>query len=385
MSATTIEQPSNAAVSASSGALLRSLEAIKNIRALLLLGITFLSASVVAAGFVALGSKAGSMALPAFGGLLAMIIFFYGVSAVGILMMRQVQGNDQLSIKDAVLLSVFTSHRLLGVMILQGLVVLAAFFVLALVLYICKIPGIGPFLYTFVFPLSAVFMGVLVFSFIWVMLPLAGPAVWSGLSVFQVIARLLAITRHKLVLVVMLQFVLFLITGFAAGFIFSVVMTGTFITSGLSMGILGVGSAGLDSIAGLMGMFSGGGSGYTTAAAIGGGLLFAVAMVIPGLIFTMGACIIFIETTRDLNFAAAEANLNNQWGAVRQKAEEAKERARALAAQTATSPMTPAAAGPVIQASPPAVQADPHCPNCGAQVHSDDLFCGNCAHKLSQA
>ncbi|TCS35188.1 hypothetical protein EDC30_111103 [Paucimonas lemoignei] len=381
MTDTTMDQVHKKTVVASAGSLLSALDAIRNFRALLLLGLTFLVAGAVGALFVMIGAKAGSGLLSSFGVLLAWLVLFYGSSAVGIMLMRQVQGYEKMSLMDAVLLSLFTSHRLLAVVLLEGLIFIAALIVLAIVFFICKIPGIGPFLYTFVFPLSAILMGVLTFALVWIMLPLAGPAVWAGHSVFQVIARLTALARQKLVLVVMLEFVLAMITGFAAFIIFSIVTIGASISSGLSAGILGSEvSGGFGSLMGGFGALAyGGGSGYLTAAMLGGGLLFAVAMVIPGLIFTMGTCIIFIDTTQGLDVSATEAQLGDKMEAMRKKAEEARERARTLAASAA-----PAPAPVSVPAAAPTVSAADHklCPACNEVVQPDDVFCGNCAHKL---
>jgi hypothetical protein len=160
----------------------------------------------------------------------------------------------------------------------------------------------------------------------------------------------------------MLQVILTFIVFFTAMLIFSVVTTGYLMTTGLSASILDAG--------GIMDFFSGGGNGYVTAGLIGGGLLFAFASVIPGLIYTKGVCIIYINKTADMDFAQAEAKLESGIASVKKKADEARERARQL------TPQQPVAAVPAQAAHALA------CPNCHAPVAADDAFCGNCAHKL---
>ena len=99
-------------------------------------------------------------------------------------------------------------------------------------------------------------------------------------------------------------------------------------------------------------------------------MLLAAAAVVPGLIFTKGVCIIYLDATRNVDFSASEASLNDGLATVRKKAEEARERARALAEQA-------------VPAAPAAAPADSlHCPSCKAPVASDDVFCGECAHNL---
>lgn len=358
------------------GALMAATDAFKNVRAIILLALTFISAALISVAFGALAASTHMVSLAALGGLLAVAALFYGVNAVGIMMMREAQGQPLHAMGDAVLLSLFSSHRVLAVFLLECLIVLAAVLAVVLVLLLCKIPVLGPVLYTAVFPLAAIVLGVLMFSLFYVLLPLTGPAVWGGATVFEVIARLNLIARRRLVAVVLSQIVLFLLTSFVAFVIFGLIGLGVSMTAGISAGVLGADSAG-GGMAGITGalMGGGGGSGYAIAAGIGGGLLLAVAAVIPALILTKGACIIYLDTTRDLDFAASEAQLGDGLAAVKRRGEEARERARQLA-QPQAMPM-PAGAGAPMAASSALV-----CPACSAAVQPDDAFCGNCAHKL---
>ena len=348
--------------------LIDATNAFKNVRAILLLGLTFVGAALVGAMFSMLGSSSGSAALIGLGGLLAFVVIFYGTNAVGVLLMREAQGQPVKSIMDAVLVSLFTSHRLIAVVALEFLIFLVVLLVITIVLFVCKIPMLGPFLYTFVFPITALLLGVLVFSLFYVMLPLAGPAVWSGSTVFQVIARLNMIAHTKLVSVILLEVLLFFIAAFTATLIFMVVITGVLMTSGLSANILDMGATGMGGFGNIMAAMSG--SGYALAGGIGGGLLLAIAAVIPGLIFTKGICIIYLDATRNVDFAQAEASINQGLASVKRKADEARERARALTEQHAPAVPAMAAIAPLA------------CPNCQAPISADDLFCGNCAHKL---
>lgn len=365
------------------GSLIEATDAIKNFRAIALLALTFIGAVLVGGVLTMLAGSMSSVLLAFLGGLMAFLVMFYGSNAVGILLMRDVQGQPGMSLADAVLVSLYTSHRLIAVVFLEFLIVLAAMIAIAIILFVCKIPVLGPVLYTLVFPLSAIVLGVLVFALFYVMLPLAGPAAWSGASVFQIIARLNQIVRTKLVSVILLEVLLFLITTFVALLIFGVLGTGVSLTSGMSAGILSMGEMNMYALASGLGRGgSGSGSGYIIAAGLGGGLLMAAAAVVPGLIFTKGVCIIYLDATRNVDFSASEASLNDGLATVKKKAEEARERARALAEQAAASATAPAAA-PAAPSAPAAAPADSlHCPSCKAPVASDDAFCGECAHKL---
>lgn len=347
--------------------------------------------------------------------LLAFLILFYGANAVGILLMHEVQDQAQHDIMGAVMQSLSSGHRLIGVAILALLIVLAAYLVVALLLLVCKIPFLGPILFTFVLPVSAVLIGVLMFSLLYVMMPLAGPAVWSGSTTFQAIARLFTIAKSKLLSVIMHQFILFVIVMFVVGIIFGILIIGMLSVGGMAAGILGFGSMNFSDF------FSEGLNGHLIAGAIGGGLLYAVALVIPALIAVKGACIIYLNAIQGLDFGHAEAQLESGMAAVKKKAEEARERARQMTEQRAknapadgapssstppTDSVSPAApAAPVASAPPvaPAVAAQTAasvsaptqaaaqaparapataCPSCHVPVASDDVFCGNCGHKL---
>lgn len=361
------------------GSLMAATDAFKNVRAIVLLALTFIGAALTAAAFSAIAASAQMASVAAFGGLLALLVMFYGANAVGIMMMKDAQGHPLHAMMDAVLLSLFSSHRVLAVFLLECLIVLLAVLVIVLVLLVCKIPVLGPLLYTAVFPVASIVLGVLVFALFYVMLPLTGPAVWSGATVFEVIARLNLVVRARLVEVVLSQIVLFLISTFVAFVIFGMVGTGVAMTTGISAGILG-GDSGGGGMAGMMGMLmGGGGGGHAIAAGIGGGLLMAIAAVIPALIFTKGTCIIYLNTTRDLDFSASEARLGDGLAAVKRRGEEARERARQLAQQIPV----PAHAAAPGGGTPAATASVPTCPACHMVVAADDVFCGNCAHKLS--
>jgi hypothetical protein len=382
-----VPAPASAPLMSTIDSLLQAASAFKNFRALSLLGLTFLAVVLTGGLLSYLASATGIYFLFFLATLLSIVVLFYGSNAVGILLMNDAQGHpDSHGIVDAVLLSLYTSHRLLGVIFLQLLIVLAVVIVVAIALAICKIPVLGPFLYTFVFPISAVVLGTLVFALYFVMLPLAAPAVWSGSSVFQVIAQLNTVVRKQLIVVLLSEFILLLITGFVAFIISMVIISGSAITSSMSLGIIGFGSGG-----GLLGLASGFGgmgssNGHMVAGMIGGGLLFAVGALIPSLIWTKGICLVYINSTRDLDFSKAEEQLNSKLDSVRKKAEEARERARDLAAQqkqkSAADATTPAiVAGTVAEAVTP-VAAPPACPACHASIAPDDVFCGNCGNKL---
>ena len=356
------------------GSLMAATDAFKNVRAMLLLAFTFIGAAVISVAFGALAASALMVSLAIVGGFLALLVMFYGINAVGIMMMRDAQSQPLRAMSDAVLLSLFSSHRVLLVFLLECAIIMLAVLGVVLVLFVCKVPVVGPLLYTVVFPLAALLLGILVFALFYVMLPLTGPAVWSGASVFDVIARLNLIVRTRLIDVVLSHIVLLLMTSFVAFVIFGVLGTGVMMSAGMSASILGADSA-IGGMAGMMGalmLMGSGGSSYAIAAGIGGAVLMAIAAVIPVLVLIKGTCIIYLNTSRGLDFSASEARLGDGLAAVKRRGEEARERARQLVQQNPVS----------ASASASAAASVPTCPACHTLVAADDVFCGNCAHKL---
>jgi hypothetical protein len=386
--------------------LLASVSAFRNTRALVLLGLTFVIGTLAGGVLSLLGAQLG-LGISFLGFILSFLVFFYGGNGVGILLMADAQGQaGQLGIRDAVLLSLCTSHRLLGVALLYVLIVLAVVIAVALVLLICKIPLLGPLLYVVAFPVSAVVLGVTVFSLYGVLLLLAGPAVWNGSGVFEVISRLNRIVRRQLIMVLLSEVLLMLITGLVALFISAIVAIGSGITSSLSAGIIGFGRGGLLGLFPGFGFFGLGASAHVMAGMLGGGLLFALAAVVPALIWCKGSCIIYLNSIEGMDFAGPETALSQRLDAARRKAEQARANARELAARRGKSEPEaasvrgkddaipsaapaaselPAAAEPASDAATPRIlnaNTPPACPSCHASVAPSDVFCGACGSKL---
>lgn len=396
----------------SSGSLLDSVDSIRNVRAVMLLLLTFVAAALVMAAGLAMAGASGLLTM--LFSLLALAVAFYGANAVGMMIMDEANGQPSRSIKDAVMTSLVTSHRLILVGLIVAAIYLVGVLALALVLFICKIPFIGPILYTVVFPLSVVISGIAMFAVPTVIFPLSAPAVWSGAGVMSCVSQLLAIARKRLLLVLLLMIAVGLIAGAVGFLIGGVLLTGTTVTAGLSASILGGGGfGGLAAMAGGMmgGMTGGYGYGYGsggmsmgglgTAAMIGGGVLFAAAATLPGIVYLRGACSVYLRAIDGLDLSAEQDALNEKLASAKAKAKEMQAQAQAKAkemqaqaqakarelqeqAQRASADKAGTGASPGVEPAdepePPAVSAP--CPGCGAATSPDDTFCGNCGYKL---
>lgn len=387
---------------ASSYALLRSAEAVSNWRALAMTGMAGL-ATLVAATLTAF-TAAHSPLLGLLLSLITLVVMLIGYSSVGILLMRQAQGQ-RVGFVDAVLQAVFTAHRLIAVGILLLLGYLLMLTVVLGLFLVCKIPGVGPLLYAFAFPLAAVLIGVGTAGLWYVGYPLAAPAIWEGNTAVQAVARLMHIGRRRLLQVIVNMLLLLALVAVITIVVFGILFYGSMISTSLSTAV-GVGGVGAlkSMFAGLFSPFGGGygrdammeGMAYGRSFGFGAGLLLTIGLTIPFLTFINGSCLIYLQAVNGVDFSASEAMLQQRMEQAKRQAEQARERAgerireareaqqaRAAAAATAT-------AAPVVVPEPPPVSAalpasasasqpvTHSCTSCKASMDADDLFCGEC-------
>jgi hypothetical protein len=379
--------------------ILGALEGVRNIRAGIVTALVLIANAVVFVSFSYLTTRFGNFALAAVGGLLVVLIAAYGASAVGFMLMNDAKGAPPLAIVEALTLSLSSTHRWICVMLLAALVFALFALALVLVLFICKIPFLGPVLYAGVLPLATIATAAFLAAMYFVVMPLAFPAVWLGDTTMQVMSKLLAIIRQRLVQVVAHVLLLLLLCFIAGGIIGGLMFAGLAVVGMLSAALLpNVGGA----MGGLGGMMAGvgrEGGGYLIAGGIGGAIIFAVVTIVPFLILIRGYCSIYLDVIQGIDFSAAESQLKSGMENIQRKAREAQERARE---KMQSPPVTPAAPVSGTQREPPAaplatapaaaaaaataatqITAAGQCPKCGAAVTAEDKFCGGCGAKLN--
>ena len=380
-----------------SGSLLDATSAIGNWRALALFAASTVAAVLVFGLLVATQSAAGVL----LGAVLGWLLAFYGVNAVGIMLMDATRDGESRTPMQAVAASLLTSHRLLLVGLLAFAGLLALLIGVAILLLLCKLPVIGPLLFAVVMPLSALLLGLTLFTLAYVFYPLAASAIWSGATVMEAAGNLLAIARKRLVAVVLQEVVLMLIVFFVALILLGIVFSGLGLTTMMSAGIVGGGEGGLQSLGmmamgmGSMGMGGlGGGGGYVLAGGLGTTLLLALAGIVPGLIALQGFCQIYLSSLNGLDASDARRALATTLQKTQEKMREAREKVEAQARRPVapTAPDTPASpaaptmpAAPAVEASAPVAAAAPAaavCPACRMPVEPDDVFCGHCGHRV---
>jgi hypothetical protein len=359
--------------------LLRAAEAVTNWRALAMAGLAGLVFFLFAAlcGWL----TRTSFVLGALLGLITLIVGMIGYSSVGIVLMRRAQGQE-VGFVDAVLQAVFTVHRLLGVAVLLFLAFVGIALAAVLILFVCKMPGLGPFLYSFVLPILTAVLGVTVAGMFYVVLPLAAPAVWAGNTTWETAARMFVIIRQRLLAVITNLVILSLLVLFLSGVVGFVLFAGYSATMGLSSAV-GISPAG-GAMGMMQGVMLGGGMGgmggiastnsYAGPFAFATGLLVTIGMVIPFLTFINGSCLIYLQVIDGLHFGEAEEQLRGHVEGAKRRTQEARDRAGAKLQEVRAS------AQKVAQQDSPAA-AGRACASCHTLLAPDDVFCGECGAK----
>jgi hypothetical protein len=285
--------------------LLGSVDALRNLRALYVLLTTFSGAGLLMAmaeSALAKGSAWGALDAGA-----ALFVAFYGGNAAGILVMDQARGAPVREVADAVRASLLCAHRLLLVLVVVLAGYAAAGALLLGLLWLCRVgvsgPVLGPLLFGLVVPVGVVGVGLAALVLVAVVVPLAAPSVWAGLGVAATVRQLARWARHRLVNAALWMAVVSLLTGAVGAVVTFVVMAGGRVIALLGVTVVGVDVPAQELMAGLFGYglrslgaagAPAGSTGHAAAALVGGGVVFAVALVLPGLVYLSGTCAVYL-------------------------------------------------------------------------------------------
>ena len=310
---------------------LRSVDGVRNTRALGVLLGTFASAGLLVAMAEASSARADTWWGP-LQAMLALLMAFYGGNAAGILVMDDARGGPVRDIGAALRASLTTAHRLLlALAVVLGVVGVAAGAVLGLLwLSRAAVTGhvLGPLLFGLAVPAGVLTVGLGALALVAVVVPLAAPGVWSGASVWQIVTRLAVLVRHRLLTVALLMAAVSLLTAGMGAVATFVVMVGGRVIAQLAVGVVDVlGVSGLNLVSDvdapaqqlMAGLFGYGlrsvgaigatgvpaiASAHVAAALVGGGVVFALALVLPGLVYLRGTCAVYLAMNDELRAAA---------------------------------------------------------------------------------
>lgn len=300
-----------AALMAALGQVLASLDSMRNLRALATLLGTFAAAGLLLAMAEASLAHESGWWGPIQAGA-ALTVAFYGGNAAGLLVMDDARGAPVRDVADAVRDALASAHRLILALLLLFVACALVAGVVVGLLWLCRTavsgPVLGPVLFGIAVPLAVVTLGLLVLSLIAVVVPLAAPAVWAGAGVLAVAGNLLRLIRRRLLAAVLLMAAVSLLAGAVGAVVSFVVMAGGRAVAELGVAVVGVDVPVQQLMAGLFGygLRSLGATGapvtataHGAAALVGGGVVFALALVLPGLVYLRGACSVYLALGAD--------------------------------------------------------------------------------------
>ncbi len=288
------------------GRILAGLDSLRNLRALAMLLGTFAVGGLLLAMAESSLAKGSGWWGPIQAGL-ALTVAFYGGNAAGLLLMDEARGVAVRDIGDAVRDALASAHRLIVALLV--LLALAAAIAGAMVglLWLSRLSVsgavVGPLLFSLTLPLAVLTFGLLLLCLLAVVVPLAAPAVWSGASASAVVRQLLDLIRQRLLTVALLMAAVSLLAAAVGAVASFVVMTGGRIVAELGVAVVGVEVPVEQLMGGLFGygLRSLGAAGapvattaHGAAALVSGGVVFAVALVLPGLVYLRGACAVYL-------------------------------------------------------------------------------------------
>lgn len=292
---------------------LASLDAPRNGQALYALLSGFCFAGLLLAMAESALAKGDSVWGAVWGGL-ALAVAFFGVNTTGLLLMDQARGRPVRDVVDAFYDALLSAHRVL--LCLLMIVALAGLLLAALLglLWAVRLPWIGTPLFALVVPMGVVLLGLMAFSGAVLVGPLTGPSVWSGQGAVATARMLLRQLRHGLLEAAVLMAAVLLLTAAVTAAISFVVISGGRAMALLAVWLVGVDVPAQQLMAGLFGygLRSLGAAGAPVvanpqgmAALVGGGVVFALALVLPTLVYLRGCCAVYLALQESAHEDAA--------------------------------------------------------------------------------
>lgn len=299
--------------------------------------------TLVACGLLVFVSQALARGMGGFAGVLLFgllmlataVVFFSGVSAVGVMLMDKAQGIAVRGFADAAYAGLLCVPKFLGLALLALVATLVFYLVAAIIYFVCKIPVLGAVLAFVAHPVLIIAASALIVAWVCVVAPMFAPAVWSGLPFKAALASVIGIARNRLVEVVLMQIVLYVILMVITGLLFMGLLPASISLTAMGTGIAGGGAGGMG-LEGLMYMGPRalshmGMSGAVIGLWLGVGVLFCVIFALLGQVAVMGQNLVYLQASASIDSTGEEQALDGVWSDVRKRAEEAKERAKAAA------------------------------------------------------
>ena len=286
---------------------LASVDAMRNLRALYALLAGFCMAGLLLAMAQSALVREQSLLSALWMGL-ALAVAFFGVNATGLMLMDQARGLPVRDPQDAFADALRSGHRVLLALLASLAAAILAALVLAGLFWATRWPVVGAPLLAVVLPLAVLVLGGVAFALVVLVGPLAGPAVWAGRRSVGTLAFLRERLRHGLPETALLMAAVYLLTALATAAMSFVVVSGARLVAGLAILGAGIELPAGQLLAGVMGLGPRGlgasgvpvqGGALGLAALIGGGVVFAIALVLPTLVWLRGCCAVYLAVSEE--------------------------------------------------------------------------------------
>lgn len=296
---------------------LSSIEAVRDGRAMYVLLGAYAGAGMAMASAVQSFGR-GQVPLAIGLGTAALFIAFYGSNAAGLMLMDRATGQPVRDPVDAVFDALGIGHRVLLALLamLTGITAVAAS-VLGLY-WLSGLGRVGVWLFALAVPVTVLLIGLTMLAGVAVVGPLTGPTVWSGSSSWQSVRTLWRLIRERLLHAAVLTGGVSLATGLVGAATSVMVLVGGRVMAEASVYVLGVNVPPQALMAGLFGRtvmiadvsaVSARDLTYISAASLGGGVIFALALVLPTLVYLRGVCEVYLALqAADLAESQADAD-----------------------------------------------------------------------------
>lgn len=284
---------------------LGSLDALQDGRCLYTLLASFSSVGLMAASARSALARQDWVFVVIYGAL-GLFLGFYGSQVAGLQAMDRAKGLPVRPLWDGVKDALGMGHRFFLVMLSASLLGASVLAVLLGLFWLSDLPHVGPWLYGLVVPLTVIALAAMFAVGAGVVVPLAGPSVWAGGSTAQALSQLRSVVSKRLlpssVLMLLLMVVLLVLTAVVS----LVVFVGGRLMAEVSVWLLSVEVSPALLMAGLFGhgldslrldQVPRSAVPHIVAALVGGGLVFALALAMPTLVYLRGVCEIYLLLT----------------------------------------------------------------------------------------
>ena len=284
---------------------LGSLEALQDGRCLYTLLATFSTAGLMAASAQSAMARQDWTWVVVYGAV-GLFCGFYGSQVAGLQAMDRARGLPVRSLWEGVRDALGMGHRFFLVMLAAVVLAVALLAGLLGLFWLSDLPHVGPWLYGLVVPLTVIALAGLFVLGAGVVVPMAGPAVWSGASTKQALVSLWRIVSKRLLLSSVLVLLLSVLLAVLTAAVSLVVFVGGRLMAEVSVWLLSVEVSPAMLMAGLFGhgldslrldQVPRSAVPHIVAALVGGGVVFALALAMPTLVYLRGVCEIYLLLT----------------------------------------------------------------------------------------